>query len=126
LKGKVKRLSMDRLHHITDTGLLAISGPNIEMISLSGNDNITDAVFSYFPEIEELYLPHCKKITGHGLPNLFKRPRRLYKLDLSFTNLADDALIGLGQCPNFQGIRHLKINACNVTQLGIEGLYKAQ
>jgi hypothetical protein len=124
LKDKVETINLARISSLTNEDIKTMSSANVKTIIIARNQNITDDIFSYFPNVEYIDLARCTKINGTGLHHLFQRPRSLDYLRLEFSNLFNQALIELSQCPNFQGIKRLYIRACLYVQsVGLKALY---
>jgi hypothetical protein len=96
---------------LTDKGVLLIAGmPGLEVFDAGStvevSDEITDNSFEHFaelPRLRELLLPYAA-LTGRGLHRL-QSTENLALLDLSFTNVNDDALRVMGAMPALQKLK---------------------
>lgn len=126
---KLKKLSLARIHRVTDFAVRLIPrtacAATLESVDLSWCSGATDksvVEFSRCPGLRELRLSHCRQVTRRSVGILAVRCPRLEVLDMNcISGVRDKLLFIIGQnCPF---LRVLNIaNARNVSDEGIANI----
>ena len=106
---ELKHLNLN-LTSITDAAITAITNncADLEDLTVSGCDNITDAAFRVvrLPKLTKLYLDDCPAISDAGLIELSRQCTALKSLSIRSTSITDAAVSAVARnCPDLEELQ---------------------
>lgn len=120
----LRELNLEKCKNSTSRGIASLKGPRLEKLNLHGehiqentiDDAVLQAVAASYPNLRELDLTFCWRVTSAGIQYLRGCPQ-LEILDLTATKVDATVLQKLGEnCPNLRELFLDHIHSADFTQ----------